>query len=86
MHLQGFIQSKDWLLFYPLPKHCISFSLHQRHNPSFSIFFITLNSPPAFAEVFCLKTDEVKCAPMEEIKWARKTSCNFCAQILRTGV
>lgn len=27
--------------FYPLPKHCISFRLHQRHNPSFRIFFIT---------------------------------------------
>lgn len=72
--------------FYPLPKHCISFRLHQRHNPSFRIFFITLNSPPAFVEVFCLKRDEVKCAPMEEIKWGRKTSRNLWAQILIDGV
>ena len=40
--------------FYPLPKHCISFRLHERHNPSFRICLITLNSPPAFVELFCL--------------------------------
>ena len=72
--------------FYPLPKHCISFRLHQRPKPSFRIFFITLNSPPVFVEVFCLKTAEVKCAPKEKRKWDRKTGCNLCAQILIAGV
>lgn len=40
--------------FHPLPKHCIPFRPHQRHNPSFRIFFITLNSPLVFVEDFCL--------------------------------
>ena len=65
---------------------CISFRLHQRPKPSFRIFFITLNSPPVFVEVFCLKTAEVKCAPKEKRKWDRKTGCNLCAQILIAGV
>lgn len=66
--------------FHALPKHCLSFRLHQRRNLCFRIFFITLNSPPAFVGIFSLQRDEVKSVPRVEMKWGRRTSSDLCVQ------